>query len=307
MGFRIFGSIAGVNELSYNAIGARKEEMRQPAVAGSWYAGSAEGLRRQIEGCFLHRLGPGALPAGAVEKVRYTLGLVSPHAGYQFSGPVAANGFMHLSREPRPETVVILGPNHTGLGAPIAVSREDYWRTPLGDVEVDADLAGAIVAASRWATLDDLAHRREHSIELQLPFLQYAYGESGFKIVLIAMMEQTFDVSQELGKAIAGAAADKNVMVVASSDFTHHESHEAASRKDKLAIQAILDLDPRRLAEVVDNHRISTCGPGPVMAMLTACKQLGATQARLLRYADSGDITGDYQRVVGYASVCVSS
>ena len=280
--------------------------MRQPVVAGSWYAGSPEGLRRQIEGCFLHSLGPGALPGVSEVKERHILGLVSPHAGYPFSGPVAAHGYFHLASEPKPQTIVVLGPNHTGLGAYVAVSTEDAWRTPLGDVELDAEVGKAIVAASRWAEWDDLAHKQEHSIELQLPFLQYVYG-SGFKVVLIAMMRQNLEVSQELGGAIAQALKGKDSMIIASSDFTHHEPHDSATKKDHLALEAILALDPRRLAEVVDSHHISTCGPGPVMTMLTACKQLGASTARLLRYADSGDVTGDYHRVVGYASVSVSA
>ncbi|MFC1999570.1 AmmeMemoRadiSam system protein B [Chloroflexota bacterium] len=280
--------------------------MRKPAVAGSWYAGSADSLRRQIEGCFLHPLGPGALPGEPGEKERNIMGLVSPHAGYAFSGPVAAHGFLQLAKECKPETIVILGPNHTGLGAYVAVSAEDTWRTPLGDVELDNEVGEAIVAASRWAEWDDLAHKNEHSIELQLPFLQYTYG-FGFKVVLVAMMRQNLDVSQELGGAIARALRDKNGIIIASSDFTHHEPHDSASKKDHLALEAIIDLHPERLAEVVDNYRISTCGPGPVIAMLTACRQLGAKTARLLRYADSGDITGDYHRVVGYASVSVSA
>jgi len=279
--------------------------MRKPVVAGSWYAGSAEGLRRQIEGCFQHPLGPGALPGEPKTKERRTLGLVSPHAGYPYSGPVASHGFLHLASEPKPQTVVVLGPSHTGLGATVALSEEDRWQTPLGDIELDSGVGEAIVSASRWAEWDDLGHAREHSVELQLPFLQYIY-DAGFRVVLITMLRQNLEVSQDLGRAIATALKGKDGIVIASSDFTHYEPRSLASKKDHLAIEAILALDPKRLAEVVDSHDISMCGPGPVMTMITACKQLGATKARLLRYADSGDITGD-SHVVGYASLAVSS
>ncbi|RLC91663.1 MAG: AmmeMemoRadiSam system protein B [Chloroflexi bacterium] len=279
--------------------------MRRSAVAGTWYAGTAVALRRQIEDCFMHGLGPGLLPGGPRSTKRRVLGLVSPHAGYMFSGPVASHGYLKLASEPRPHTVVIVGPNHSGLGADVAVSREDRWQTPLGDVEVDAAAAGAVVSGSHWAEWDDLAHAREHSAELQLPFLQYIYGE-GFQVVVIAMLVQNLEVSQDVGKAIAASLKGKDGLVVASSDFSHYEVRSVARRKDNLAIEAILSLEPRRLAEAVVKHDISMCGPGPVMAMLTACKELGATSAELLRYATSGDITGDAQ-VVGYASVVVSA
>ena len=277
--------------------------MRKAVVAGSWYAGSAAALRLQIEGCFQHPLGPGRLPPVG-GKERHTLGLVSPHAGYAYSGPVASHGFLQLASEARPEVVVVLGPNHSGMGAPVAVSHEDRWQTPLGDIELDSEIGAGIICASRWAEWDNLAHAREHSIELQLPFLQYIY-DSGFRVVLISMLWQSLEVSHDLGMAIASALEGKEGLVVASSDFSHYEPRAVASEKDHRALEAILALDPGQLAKVVARYDISMCGPGPVMTMLTACKQMGAKQASLLRYASSGDITGDPQ-VVGYASVAVS-
>jgi len=150
--------------------------MRKPVVAGAFYAGTEASLRRQIEECFEHALGPGALPAPAGRAEERVLGLVSPHAGYVYSGPVAAHGFFSLASQRKPQTVVILGPNHSGLGADVAVSREDRWQTPLGQVELDAELGQSIITASQVAQWDDLAHSREHSIEVQVPFLQYIYG-----------------------------------------------------------------------------------------------------------------------------------
>jgi AmmeMemoRadiSam system protein B len=145
----------------------------------------------------------------------------------------------------------------------------------------------------------------EHSIEVQVPFLQYIYGPE-FKIVPIAMMRQELEVSEDLGRAIAAALKGKDGLIIASSDFSHYESQSSAGRKDRMALDAILNLDAACLEETVNRHNISMCGPGPVMAMITACKELGAKKASLLRYATSGDITGDYSQVVGYASVAVT-
>jgi AmmeMemoRadiSam system protein B len=201
--------------------------------------------------------------------------------------------------------VVILGPSHRGIGAEVSLSRQDKWQTPLGQLELDEVLGEQIVSATQGAEWDDLAHSWEHSIEVQLPFLQYIY-QSGFRIIPIAMLKQDLAVSRELGEAIAVAFKDKRGIIIASSDFTHYEPQSLASRKDHLALEAILSLDAVQLKEVVGKHDISMCGPGPVMTMLTACKSLGASQANLLCYATSGDITGDYSQVVGYASVVVT-
>lgn len=279
--------------------------MRKPVVANAFYAGSKDGLRRQIEGCFMHALGPGALPEMDKLGERHILGLVSPHAGFKYSGPVAAHGFFKLASEDKPEVVVILGPSHRGMGAEVSLSRQDKWQTPLGQLELDSEAGERIVAAAQRAEWDDLAHDWEHSIEVQLPFLQYIY-QSGFRIVPIAMLRQSFGVSRDLGEAIATVLKDKSVIIIASSDFTHYEPQSVASRKDHLALEAILNLDAKRLKEVVDEHDISMCGVGPVMSMLTACKILGAGHGHLLSYATSGDITGDRSQVVGYASVTIN-
>jgi len=279
--------------------------MRKPVVAGSFYAGSADGLRRQVQDCFQHALGPGALPGAPKNGERHILGLVSPHAGYMYSGPVAAHGFFQLAAEKRPDVVVIIGPSHRGMGAEIAISGEDRWQTPLGYLEIDSEIGERIVSTSRRAEWDDLAHSFEHSIEVQLPFLQYIY-QTGIRIVPIAMLRQDMEVSRDLGDAIATALKDKNGIIVASSDFTHYESQSSASKKDSSALEAILRLDTKQLEDVVSRYNITMCGRGPVISMLTACKKLGASKARLLRYASSGDITGDYSQVVGYASVEVT-
>jgi len=251
-------------------------------------------------------LGPGAFPDLAKARERRILGLVSPHAGYTYSGSVAAHGFFQLASEGKPEVVVVLGPSHRGIGAAVALSKEDKWQTPLGDIEIDGEVGEGIVSAARWARWDDLAHSWEHSIEVQIPFLQYVY-ETGFRVIPIAMLRQDLEISQDLGRAIATALEGKDGIIVASSDFTHYESQASASKKDHSALEAILNLDAKQLWDVVSRYDISMCGFGPVMAMLTACRQLGANKGRLLRYVTSGDITGDYSQVVGYASVEVTT
>ena len=280
--------------------------IRKPSVAGSFYAGSARELRQQIESCFRHPLGRGELPSVGKVEARHILGLVSPHAGYMYSGPVASHGFFQIASEGKPEVIVILGPNHHGIGAEVALSKESKWQTPLGNIEVDEEIGEHVSSASRWVKFDDQAHRWEHSIEVQLPFLQYIYG-NGFRIVPITMLRQDLETSQDLGQAIATALKGKDGVIIASTDFTHYEPQSVASKKDRLALEAILNLDAEQLEKVVSAHNISMCGIGPVMTMLAVCKLLGASKARLLRYATSGDITGDYSAVVGYASVEITS
>lgn len=281
-------------------------KVRRPYVAGSWYPGTAESLRREIERCLTHRLGYGRIPKVVENGPRLIIGLVSPHAGYMYSGPIASIGYGKLAEDGVPGSVVMIGPNHTGLGSAVSVMVEGLWETPLGSVEVDTELAKAIVEASGIVDVDDYAHRFEHSLEIQLPFLQYFYGSS-FKIVPICMMLRDYDTARELGESISSSIAGRNVIILASTDFTHYEPHKVAVEKDRLAIEAILKLDAELFLERVEENNISMCGPGPVAAMIVACKKLGASKAELLGYATSGDITGDRSAVVGYASIAIYS
>jgi len=279
-------------------------KVRRSAVAGSWYAGTREALKAQIEECFTHRLGPGKLPEVAEKGPRKIIGLVCPHAGYMYSGPVAAHSYYSLAMDGKPNIVVLFGPNHYGLGSALATMNEGVWRTPFGDVEIDSEVANEIVCESRVVDVDDSAHAREHSIELQLPFLQYLYG-SAFKFVPISFLMQDLETSREVGRAVAKALLDKNALVIASTDMTHYEPQEGAERKDKIAINAILKMDEEQLYSAVESYGVSMCGYGPVMAMIVAAKALGAKNAQLLYYKTSGDVVGDYSAVVGYASVAL--
>jgi AmmeMemoRadiSam system protein B len=221
-----------------------------------------------------------------------------------YSGPVAAKSYFELASDGKPEKIVVIGPNHTGAGSGVSMMPEGVWETPLGHVEVDGELARAISDKSEIIDLDDRAHLYEHSIEVQLPFLQYVLGGK-FEFVPICMMMQDQETSSEVGKAVGQALEGTNAVVIASSDMSHYEQAAVAKRKDRLAIDAILALDDVKLQETVESHGISMCGHGPVASMIVASKMLNGKTAKLLGYSTSGDITGDDSGVVGYLAVSV--
>jgi len=278
-------------------------KIRRPCQAGGFYAGTAESLKTQIENCFLHKFGPGKIPEIAKEGRRQTIGFVCPHAGYMFSGAVAAHAYYELALDGKPDVVFLFGPNQGGYGSGLAVMNDGFWRTPLGDVKIDSESANQVVRESHIIDVDDSAHRFEHSIEVQLPFLQYLYG-SEFKIVPICFLMQDLSSAREVGEAVAKVLAGKNGVIIASSDMTHYEPQESANRKDKMILEAVEAMDEAKLYSVIEAHRISACGYGPIAALITAAKILGAREAKLLCYKTSGDVIGDYSSVVGYAAVC---
>ncbi len=275
---------------------------RSPAVAGAFYPSSKTSLKKQIEECFLHRIGPGRLPSGKQSERKHPLALISPHAGYIYSGPVAAHGYLELDNRMRPRTVIVVGPNHYGIGTDVSIYPEGVWVTPLGEVKIDHNLAKQLAELSSIFSLDEISHIREHSIEVQLPFLQYVLGE--FTLVPICMLDQNIESSIEVGKALAEILRERrDILLVASTDFTHYEPHEIAVKKDSIALEKIGKLDVETLYRVLYEMDISMCGYGPVSAILEAARRLHATEARLLKYATSGDVTGDLSSVVGYASL----
>jgi AmmeMemoRadiSam system protein B len=278
--------------------------IRRPVVAGTFYEGTAEALRFQIDGCFLHRFGPGKLPVVDLSGPRNILGLVCPHAGYVYSGPIAAKAYFSLAFDGRPDVIVVLGPNHTGYGNPLSAMREGVWQTPLGDVQIDTEIADLIAAETGILDFDEIAHRHEHSIEVQLPFLQYLYGNQ-FKFVPICFLMQDLQTATEIGKALAEVLANKNAVVVASSDFTHYESQERVEKKDFDALKAVEKLDEKEFYQTLESQNISACGYAPISALITYSKSLGARKAEVLTHKTSGDITGDKTSVVGYAAVAI--
>ncbi len=285
--------------------------MRYPAVAGAFYEGTKERLHRQIEGCFTHRLGPGSLPHARPGEKRL-LGLVVPHAGYMYSGPVAAFSYAALAEDGLRPSYVVLGPNHSGQGAPLAITRHDF-QTPLGVVRADTELFDAL---SKPPLEDDVtAHRHEHSIEVQLPFLQFLSPDVAF--VPVCMAFQEYELAEEVGELVAAAVSGRDALVIASSDFTHvgpqygqmpprgTTAPEWAHGQDAKAIERIVAVDPKGFASRVAQDEISMCGYGPVTAMLVAAKKLGASHAKLLRYGTSSDVSGDRDMAVGYGAIAV--
>ncbi|MFQ5860663.1 MAG: AmmeMemoRadiSam system protein B [Dehalococcoidia bacterium] len=277
--------------------------IRKPAVAGQFYAASPEALRRQLLGCYTHPLGPGGPPQVNPATLGTVVGLVVPHAGYTYSGPVAAHAFARLAQRGTPQTVVILGPNHYGLGKPLALSPHGSWETPLGTVEVDGALGEALAFRLPSLASSEAAHRQEHALEVEVPFLQHLYG--CVNILPIAMLDQGVETSVELGRALAKVLSPGSV-VLASTDLSHYYPQGTARELDRRAIEAILSLDPSSLHDVIEKAGINMCGPGPVAAMLECLRRLGAGEARLLAYATSGDTSGKLSQVVGYVAVEVS-
>ena len=273
--------------------------MRYPAVAGAFYERSRDALLRQIKECYTHPLGPGRVPE-LTAGPRRLVGLVVPHAGYVYSGPVAAHSYSALAADGWPASFVVLGPNHHGQGAPLALTDHD-WQTPLGVAAIDKDLHDSL--AKPPLEEDIVAHRDEHSIEVQLPFLQQL--ADAVRFVPICMAFQEYELAAEVGELVAETVKGKDVLLIASSDFTHVGSQyfqlapqgvtapAFAKGQDAKAIEPILALDPKRFAAKVAQDDISMCGYGPVTAMLTAAKRLGATKATLLKYATSSDVSQD--------------
>lgn len=237
--------------------------LRQPAVAGSFYAGDSKSLNIQIENCFLHKIGPGEVPLVNTNRENNIIGLVSPHAGYMYSGPVAANGFYKIALDGKPDTIIILGPNHQGFGENISIMAEGKWKTPLGELEIDAEMAEDILKNSKIIKNDKKAHKYEHSIEVQLPFIQYIFGKD-IKFVPICMTRQDIDTDIEIAKSICSSVVDKNILIIASSDFTHYEPQEYAKNVDKQAINAILEFNPKKLYDMIYHQNLTMCGPGPI-------------------------------------------
>ncbi len=277
--------------------------LRQPAVAGAFYPDNPENLRKLIESCFLDDAGVGYLPKlNSFEDEDYPINIMVPHAGYQYSGAIASRGYCEIVENGFPEVFIIISPNHTGLGSEISVFNEGEWITPLGSVEVDREFAQAIIESSDIASADFTAHIREHSIEVQLPFLQYFSND--FKIVPITMGRQTFVTSNDLSNAIFEAAnkLDKSYCVIASTDLSHFNNQEKANKVDGFVLEDIEEMNEFKLFEEVVQYNITMCGYGPVMATMSLSKRCGKNTSEILAYGTSGDVTGDFTSVVGYAS-----
>lgn len=264
---------------------------RTPAVAGQFYYGTASRLKSQV--------GQYIIEDAAKEKV---IGLISPHAGLMYSGHVAGAVYSSIQF---PNTFILIGPNHTGLGATISIMASGQWEIPTGIFSIDEDLSKKILQKVAYVSEDMQAHIFEHSLEVQLPFI--AYFSETVKIVPITVMQASLEECTKIGEGIADAVkeVDYNVVIAASSDMSHYEPDAVARKLDSLAINEALNLNPEGLYNIVHKERISMCGFLPATIMLYAAKALGAKEARLVKYATSGDVSGDYEHVVGYAGLIV--
>jgi AmmeMemoRadiSam system protein B len=270
--------------------------IREPVVAGAFYPGSRSALIAALT-LLLKRKG---YAEGALCE---PMGFVVPHAGYIYSGAVAAAGYRELAAHGRPEWAIILGANHTGLGAPISIAREGIWRTPLGDAPIATEVADQLVAEG--LTVADEAFLREHSIEVQLPFLQFLFGAEIPFIPICVMFPALSDLTT-LGEAIAQVVRGKAGVVIASSDFTHYEPDETARSIDHRAIEKILALDVQGFHQSLIEERLSICGGGAIVALMACARRLGWDETKLLSYATSGDLTGERHSVVGYAAISLT-
>jgi AmmeMemoRadiSam system protein B len=264
---------------------------RKPAVAGQFYQASSSQLSLQVKQYI------------ETETPReHAIGIVSPHAGLMYSGEVAGSVY---SRIKIPHTFILLGPNHTGAGAPVSIMSSGQWQLPTGEMTVDESLASNLMKGTDILTEDILAHSMEHSLEVQLPFI--LHYSSSVKIVPIIMMTDSLHVCSTLGEAIADAVgkADYAVTIIASSDMSHYVSDTAARTIDKKAIDKMLALDPEGLYNTVREEAITMCGVIPVTTMLYAARLLGANDATLIKYMTSGEVSGDLDYVVGYAGLII--
>ena len=265
--------------------------IREASVSGQFYPSNPDELRAAI-GSFIHK------PESLLE----ARAVVVPHAGYVYSGSVMGEVFSSVRL---PDRMILLGPNHTGRGAALALAPAVAWDMPLGKAPIDAEMNEALKAECPELKEDAAAHRFEHSLEVQIPFLQMLRRD--FRFCAICVREIDFPILEALGHALAKAihSLKEPVLLVASSDMTHYETKDAAARQDKFAIDRILAVDPPGLHRIVLDRDISMCGFAPTVAVLTACRDLGASAGQLIRYTNSGETSGDYSRIVAYAGIAI--
>ena len=271
-------------------------QIRTPAVAGMFYPGEANQLRKIIGQCLESSFGPKKNTSFA-----NIVGIICPHAGYMYSGPVACHSFKAIETK-KPELFIIIGPNHWGLGCSVAIMKDCQWQTPFGLVDVDSESSEELRNISKLFEIDFFSHTKEHSLEVQIPMMQEFFPYK-FKILPIALIDQDQRTATEVGHAIAKIAKKTNAMIVGSSDFTHYEPNDFAYEQDYALIEPITKLDVDEFYRVLKERNVTACGYGAIASTMIACKDLGATRGHLLKYATSGDIGGDKTSVVGYGSL----
>ena len=274
-------------------------EVRTPAVSGTFYPDDEKELKSLINDCFTHPIGPGKIPPTGSDQKIY--GVICPHAGFVYSGPVACHSFYSISSSTS-KLAIITGPNHYGIGQSIASMIDASWKTPLGLMEVDSESALELRNGLDILELDSFSHSKEHSIEVQVPMLQETFSHE-MKILPVSLINQEQKTAVKVGSAIAKIAQRKDALLIGSSDFTHYEENEFAHRQDLALIDPILKLDVDEFYKILYERHVTACGFGAIASTMIACKELGATEGKLLKYATSGDVSGDKSSVVGYASI----
>jgi len=275
--------------------------VRKPAVAGQFYPADPKELSALIDQCYLHPLGPGKPPPAPRARADFAA-VVCPHAGYVYSGPVAAHSYLHVSSLPDPELVVVVAPNHYGIGNGVSTFKEGEWETPLGRMTVDSEAAKELVSLEELVTFDPGAHRLEHSLEVQIPFLQKIYGDS-IPFLPISLIFQDIETARALSAALSKLLKGRRAVLVASSDLTHYEPADAAKRKDMSLLQRVLEGDLEGFYSTLDRLNVTSCGFGAIATVMETSRSLGLEKPELLKYASSGDTTGDNLQVVGYAAL----
>jgi len=274
-------------------------EVREPAVSGTFYPEDEKELKTMIHDCFMHPVGPGKIPP--TDTVQKIYGVICPHAGFVYSGPIACHSFYSISSSTS-ELAIITGPNHYGIGQNVASMIDARWKTPLGLTDVDSESALELRNDLDILELDSFSHSKEHSIEVQIPMLQETFSHD-MKILPISLINQEQKTATKLGSAIAKIAQKKDALLIGSSDFTHYDENGFAHRQDLALIEPILKLDVDEFYNILYERKVTACGYGAIAATMAASKELGATEGKLLKYATSGDVSGDKSSVVGYASI----
>lgn len=271
--------------------------VRRAAVAGSWYPGTAAAITEEVDGYLA--------AAGPVEAAGRLVALISPHAGLRYSGPVAAYGYS-LLRGREDLVVVLVGPSHRAAFEGVAVHVRGAWDTPLGRAPIDETVAAALLAAGPPLFEDPDVHREEHSLEMQMPFLQRLVRD--LRVVPLLMGSQSREETEALAAALGTALAGRPVLLVASSDLSHYQPAGVANRVDAVAVEQVRGFDPESLMQRLETHHNVACGGGPVVAVMKAARALGADRATILKYGDSGDAgEHDKSHVVGYLSAAVTA
>jgi MEMO1 family protein len=274
---------------------------RKPAVSGTFYPSEAGELSSLIDSCYLHPLGPGQKPPSPPGK-ETLVAAVSPHAAYVYSGPVAAHTYLHVSSLPDPELIVVVAPNHYGIGSGVSTFKEGAWETPLGRMRVDSDAAEKLASEAGIVAFDPEAHRLEHSLEVQLPFLQKIYGDS-VPFLPISLLFQDSETASTIAGALVEVVKGKKAVVIASSDLTHYEPAESAREKDEALLEQVVKMDVEGFYSTLDRLQVTACGFGAIATVLELSKEVGLRKAEVLKYASSGDTSGDNLQVVGYGSL----